>query len=227
VVRKKIKKTKVAWRGLAAAGLVLPALIYRPFRNFIFDGVTNFFTQSHLYDRYDRKWIFRAKPNLTLIMFSIDPTRFQSSEEMQNLSWGYCWALFLKKYTQLEPVLILNIPSNVKAADLEQVKDTVSTLHEQLLALYRDPELRQLQNVEIVFENDSSFRKTKKIGDGIQLLVIDKKQRSHTLPLTSIMELHSPIAMSFISDYTGIGTTILDEILTKKAAALKMKDGND
>ena len=171
--------------------------------------------RSYLYDKYDRKWLFKPKPDLTLIMISINPAKFQRSEEVQGLIWAYCWGLFINKYTKLTPVIVINLPGDAKVSDLDQMKDTISTLHDQLTYLYRDQNLKKIKNIEIVFENDSNFRKSRNIDEGTKLLILDKYKKQQILPLSSAVELHSPICMSFISTYTDIAKSILDEVLTE------------
>jgi hypothetical protein len=65
--------------------------------------------------------------------------------------------------------------------------------------------------IEFVFEDASRFRKSEKIENGIKLLIIDQNSKKHVIDIDSIPDLHGPVTMSILYNYT----SIMQEVFTK------------
>lgn len=193
-----------------AAALGLLCLTLPATRNIIKRNAKYFFSRPHLYDRYDRKWLFKGYPNAALLLIQIEPESFVESGQMQNMIWAYIWSLFIKKYTKLSPTIVLDIPENTKSTDLDKVKDNLSSLYEQFSYVYKDAFIGH--KVDFVFEDASRFRKSENIGKGIKLLIVDNKSKKHLIDVDSISELHGPLVMSMLYDYTPIMEDIFAEV---------------
>ena len=193
--------------------------VFKPARDVIpglFSGLMRIFQNENLHDVYDKPLTFKPKPNTLVLLVPINRPISISSLQ-QNLLFVYIWTMFIKKYTNLNPIMILSINNDkIDQEIVDRIKDSIFILPEYTeTTLYRGDLYLKNNRTKILFERNNRFRAAYAISNEVNIVVFDDKLQKTNLPLSGLSELNNVLNFAFLHQYTPIFDQLLSEVCTE------------